>query len=131
MILGIGMDSVETIRFAHWHRYSVHQLTSLFSPEEIRWCLQHTVKSAERFAVRFAVKEAFFKALSVMTPTHGHSLRSLCKKVRLTSLASVPHLEVDWNAILPPHTLSLKTHVSLTHTARTASAVVIIEQLLP
>ena len=60
MVKGIGIDSIEIARFRLWHTYSYRQLSRIFSSEEIDYCLSNIIKSSERFAVRFAAKEAFF-----------------------------------------------------------------------
>lgn len=63
MILGIGVDLVDVKRFEsiifRWqHRF----LKRVFTDKEIRYC--NTKKHpAQRFATRFAAKEAFIKAL--------------------------------------------------------------------
>lgn len=63
MILGIGVDLVDVKRFEsiifRWqHRF----LKRVFTDREIRYC--NTKKHpAQRFATRFAAKEAFIKAL--------------------------------------------------------------------
>lgn len=63
MILGIGVDLVDVRRFEsiifRWqHRF----LKRVFTDTEIRYC--NTKKHpAQRFATRFAAKEAFIKAL--------------------------------------------------------------------
>ncbi|MFH0799748.1 MAG: holo-ACP synthase [Pseudomonadota bacterium] len=63
MIIGIGVDLVdvkrfETIIFRWQHRF----LKRVFTDTEIRYC--NTKKHpAQRFATRFAAKEAFIKAL--------------------------------------------------------------------
>ncbi len=63
MIIGIGVDSVEIERFSHWSTYNYKQLSRIFSAQEIEYSLSISAKSAERFAVRFAAKEAFVKSL--------------------------------------------------------------------
>ena len=83
MNIYIGIDAVDIKRFAHFHLYSTTQLARLFSPQEIAYCLQTPVKSAERFAARFAAKEALYKAL-----THAHNqppcpFLALCKSAEI------------------------------------------------
>jgi holo-[acyl-carrier protein] synthase len=127
VIIGIGIDSVEIDRFANWHTYSHAQLSRIFSPEEIEYCLSAHNKSAERFAARFATREAFFKAFTAMNPHHTIPFLTLCKQVAVTKQNRNPLLHVNWNA-LTPFDPSLRTHLSLTHTATTATAWVIIEK---
>ncbi len=63
MIYGVGIDMVEISRIdkalKRWgHRF----LKRVFTRSEIEYC-QDKTRSASRFAVRFAAKEAFSKAL--------------------------------------------------------------------
>ena len=63
MIVGTGVDIAETLRVEevlnrHGERFSER----LFTPEEIAYCERFKNK-AERYAARFAAKEAAFKAL--------------------------------------------------------------------
>lgn len=62
MILGVGIDSVAISRFVTWHQHQ-DRLMRIFSPAEISYCISVPAKSAERFALRFAAREAAFKAL--------------------------------------------------------------------
>jgi len=63
MIIGTGVDIAETVRIEqvlnrHGERFSGR----LFTPQEIAYCEKFKNK-AERYAARFAAKEAAFKAL--------------------------------------------------------------------
>lgn len=63
MIVGTGVDIAETLRVEqvlnrHGERFSQR----LFTPDEIAYCERFKNK-AERYAARFAAKEAAFKAL--------------------------------------------------------------------
>jgi len=63
MILGIGVDIAETLRIErslerHGERFSQR----VFTPAEIAYC-EKFKNRAERYAARFAAKEAAFKAL--------------------------------------------------------------------
>lgn len=127
MICGIGVDSVEIERFTTWYRYTHQKLKRIFSDDEISYCMQAVAKSAERFAVRFAAKEALLKALTQA----GHKLPLLyiCKHVSIA--------KDDNNC--PFFTLShefkerLSTDsiifVSLAHTKEYATAFVIIQKI--
>lgn len=152
MILGIGIDSVEIERFAHWHTYSPKQLKRLFSQEEIDYSLSNPIKTAERFAARFAAKEAFYKALCA-TCTYQPSFFSIARKVEVIHLQSRPVLKVNsslnqftdqlqpksLNKLQSNHMLQgtnqINTdknqpiaHLSITHTKTTATAFVILEE---
>ncbi len=124
MIIGLGIDAVEIDRFKHWHTFSHKQLTRIFSPEEISYCLQHL--SAQRFAARFATREAFFKAWNAAYPNHYVPLLTTCKAISLThDKHNTPILTIHWN-LLPNVLQQTKPLISLTHTRTTATACVIL-----
>lgn len=124
----IGIDAVDIIRFKEWHRYSKKQLLKIFTDQEIAYCLEISVKSAERFAAHFAAKEAFFKALSPLISA-PIPFFTVCKNSTIVKNKQTRHPEfvINWNK-LPNLDQKLKyhSHVSLTHTDHTAVAVVII-----
>lgn len=129
MIIGIGVDIVEIDRFAAWHAYSRKQLQRILSDQEIDYCLQHGAKRAERFAVRFAAREAFFKALSSV-PNYGQaSLLAICRKVAVVrDEKGVCTMKVDWQALNLAHLASAKVYLSMSHSRQQAIAFVVIER---
>jgi len=63
MILGIGVDIVQVDRLRKSiERYGERFLRRIFTEREVRYCLQ-CARPQERFATRFAAKEAVLKAL--------------------------------------------------------------------
>jgi len=63
MIVGTGVDIVETSRIQRvFERHGERFARRLFTPDEIAYCEKFKNK-AERYAARFAAKEATFKAL--------------------------------------------------------------------
>ncbi len=130
MIVGIGIDSVEVNRFAAWQTYCHKKLSKIFGPEEIAYCLQYSVKSAERFAVRFAAKEAFYKALCTAIPTLSIPFLRLTKYVELRNkVDGMPYLYIDWKLMgFEAQGTTMQPWVSLTHTKKTATAMVILEK---
>ncbi len=125
MILGIGIDIVEIERFKSWHTKPVKQLTRILSHEEIAYCLEISEKSAERFALRFAAKEAFYKALCAWQHTKL-PLISLCKTVSVVKQkGNMPHLEVAWDMLNVPYIPFC--HITLSHSRAIAIAQVILE----
>jgi holo-[acyl-carrier protein] synthase len=63
MIVGIGVDLVETARIGEsLERHGEHFIRRLYTPVEIAYC-EKFKNRAERYAARFAAKEAAFKAL--------------------------------------------------------------------
>ena len=120
MIVGIGIDSVEISRFSHWHNYT--RLRRVFSQEELAYCLSNPAKSAERFAARFAAKEAFYKAAGSLGGPQVPFLK-IARHIQVISLQGRPVLQV--NCKNNPGLI----HLSLTHTKTIATAVVIIEKI--
>ena len=132
MILGIGIDSVEVERFAKFPLYKRKTLLKIFSTQEIDFCLSCKKKSLERFAARFATKEAFFKAFSSLPEKKDFGFLKICKKIKLLRDGSQrPSLNVNWKAITSNSdaSKSLKSHVSISHTKISAVAIVILEKL--
>lgn len=132
MIVGIGIDSVEIDRFASWHLYPHAQLNKVMSEHELTYSLSVPLKRAERLAARFAVKEAFFKALCQMAPGHGIPFFTVCKNVSVHSAPqAAPTLIIDWEALRATShfMLSLEPHslISITHTGSVATAMVLLE----
>jgi holo-[acyl-carrier protein] synthase len=132
MIVGIGIDSIEIERFADWHNYPTKSLLKIFSVYELSYCLQNPNKSAERFAARFAAKEAFLKALyPIIKPNKSLTLPALCKQISVTnSPTGVPYFEIKWQNLTEYLTENMNplSHLSLTHNKTVATAFVILEK---
>lgn len=127
MINGIGIDSTEINRFANWHSMPIAQLKRIFSPAEIEYSLESPPLSPQRFAVRFAAKEAFFKAWNSALPTHYAPFLTFCRAVSLTHGAhNAPKLEIHYN-LLPLINRTIHPLISLTHTQTTATAFVFLQ----
>lgn len=124
MIVGIGIDAVTIARFAHWHAKSDKQLKKIFSDEEITYCRSVPAKSAERFAVRFAAREALLKALSSII----QNLLFLQVSKACTVTGIPPRIYVDLS-MLNIHKDRLTVHLSLSHTQTDAYAVVVVERI--
>lgn len=131
--IGVGIDLVEIHRCLEWSLYSDKLLRRLFSGAEIEYCRSAPSKSAQaaRFAARFAAKEAWYKALgSYGIPT--------CSFVRMVSSVSIvsgqnrpPLLKIDWvrvRALTGAHFHIPSVSLSMTHSATTAGAVVVISE---
>lgn len=124
-MLNVGIDSVDIERFSTWHTFTHKKLARIFTSEEITYCLSHPVNSAERFAVRFAAKEAFYKALSPLIPNSRPFLTIARTVSVIKHKQGIPYLHVVWETLsVTPYTL----HVSLTHTKSVATAIVIISE---
>jgi holo-[acyl-carrier protein] synthase len=130
MIIGLGLDLVDIDRFKGWENYQTLTLQKIFSLEEIAYCRALLIKSPERFAARFAAKEALYKALSPHVLL-GKPLPflTLCQHSSVISTPTGPQFMVNWPALasylpkLSPPNLML----SLTHNKTTASAVLVLQ----
>ncbi|MGQ0814397.1 MAG: holo-ACP synthase [Gemmatimonadota bacterium] len=124
MILGTGFDLVAVPRFARFMaRHGERGLRRLFTPRELDYCLRH-VDPAHFLAARFAAKEAFFKAVGTGMGTGGgwHDV----EVVRLAS--GRPLLMVRGRASALIHEMQARNiHLSLSHTAETAGAFIVVE----
>lgn len=133
MILGIGIDTVEIERFAYWHTYDHKKLLRLFSQSEIDYCLSVPTKSAERFAVRFAAREATYKAYSQAFPGHSIPFLTFCKAMTVHKDAyHLPRIIFATHYFaagkIPRALLNTIVLTSFTHSKTAASAVVIFQQ---
>jgi len=126
MIIGIGVDTVEIARFVLWHTYSRKKLSRIFSPQEIDYCLSNQHKSAERFAVRFAAREALYKALSYAYPDKKIPFLTLCAHTVITKINGRPQLVI--NPAIGIDISQVTIHLSLSHSRTVATAFVVIEQ---
>jgi len=124
MILGTGFDLVAISRFARFiERRGERGLLRLFTPAERDYCAAHA-DPTPFFAARFAAKEAFYKALGTgMGPAGGW------QDVEVVRLASGrPLLMVHGRASALVHEMQVRTiHLSLTHSADTAGAFIVVE----
>ena len=67
MILGLGTDICPTVRWSHlWERYGEKAVRRILHPEEVDYLLAgNRQRLPERLAGRWALREAFGKALGV------------------------------------------------------------------
>lgn len=124
MILGTGIDICEVPRIAQSiARFGERFLQRIFTPDEIRYC-QRKRNSTERFAARFAAKEATMKALGT-----GQRQGVIWKDVEVTHApGGRPVLRLSGMAAEIARKLGVsRTSLSLTHTENTAMAMVIFE----
>ena len=122
-MLGIGCDlaDVERIEKAIARKGFKERV---FTPEEITYCTGPHGDKAQSYAARFAAKEAFLKAI-------GTGLRG---EGKLTEIAVIndelgkPELHVTGYYAAYIEKLGVKIiHLTLSHTATTAMAVVVLE----
>ncbi len=126
MIVGIGVDTIEIDRFSQWQTYSRQKLLRIFSSQEIDYCLEKSNQSAERFAVRFAAREALYKALCYAFPDKKIPFLTLCSKTRIIKKDGLPQCVIHND--LGIDITSLTIHLSLSHSRALATAFVVIEK---
>lgn len=132
MILGLGIDSVNINRFSQWAQFSRKKLQRIFSDNEIDYCLHIPILSAERFAARFAAREAFFKAVSLINPDHKIPFLTVCKKIEvIASPQKAPFLVVKSESFKDYQIEfdDISVVFSLTHSKDIATALVILQKV--
>ena len=124
MIVGTGIDIAEVDRIAaSIERFGRRFLERVFTPEEIRYC-ESKANKAERYAGRFAAKEAAMKALGTGW-NHGVRWRD-CEVARMPGGRPTIHFHgkaAEFAAKLGANHAAL----SLSHTQEQAIAHVILE----
>jgi len=124
MIVGTGIDIAEVPRIRQSiERFGDRFLQRIYTPGEIRYC-DSKANRAERYAARFAAKEAAMKALGTGW-NHGVRWRD-CEVVRQPG--GRPTIAFHGKAAEFAARLGVKNAaLSLTHTAEQAMAQVILE----
>ena len=124
MIVGTGVDIAETSRIDQvFERHGDRFSKRVFTAEEITYCEKFKNK-AERYAARFAAKEAAFKALGTGWGNGVHWL-----DVEVTHLPSgKPELVLTGRALEVAGELGVtRASVSISHSDRYVVAQVILE----
>ncbi len=124
MIVGMGVDIIEVPRVrAAIERFGERFLRRLFTPGEIRYC-ESKANKHERFAARFAAKEAALKAIGT-----GLSRGISWQDVEIVREPSGrPTLSFTGRAAEFAKRLGVRrSSVSLSHTEQVAFAQVILE----
>ena len=124
MIVGTGIDIAEVPRIRQaMARFGDRFVRRIFTAGEIRYC-DSKANRVERYAARFAAKEAAMKALGTGW-NHGVRWRD-CEVVRMPG--GRPTMSFHGRAAEFAARLGVKhTALSLTHTAEQAMAQVILE----
>ena len=126
MIVGIGIDAVDIERIERMFAKNGDRMRArLFTEGELAH-LSTKASPAQHMAVRLAAKEAAYKALAGNDLARAISWRDIevftrpdgSPELRLSGRAAKRFAEIGGTAI----------HVSLTHSAATAAAVVIVER---
>jgi len=124
VIIGLGADIAEIDRIeAAIQRHGRAFLERVFTPQEIEYCERYRARG-ERYAARFAAKEAIMKALGT---GWRHGVRWVdIEVVRLPG--GRPTIELRGAARQHAERLGVsRIHVSLTHSGNLAFAEVIFE----
>jgi holo-[acyl-carrier protein] synthase len=124
MIVGTGMDLISIDRLRGFRaRRGERGLARLFTEAELGYCLR-LADPAPSLAARFAAKEAYFKAVGLGWPGGGDWREvEVCRTGR-----GAPELGVRGRAAdVARERRVARFHLTLTHTAEVAGAVVVLE----
>jgi holo-[acyl-carrier protein] synthase len=121
-MLGVGLDAVELDRFRRTLARTPGLVERLFTPGEVAYARQRH-DPTERFAARFAAKEAVLKAMGLGLGACGwHDVEVVRAE------GGQPSLVLRGRALAAAQARGITTwHLSLTHTGATASAIAIAE----
>lgn len=116
----VGFDLVDVARFTRWSSYPDRLLARIFTPEEVAYARAHPSSTAQHLAVRFAAKEALYKALCGLGMMYPFlQVARSCNLVRTHAGVRIqsPHI--------PSHTQCI---VSVSHTHTCAGATILLVQ---
>jgi len=121
MIIGTGIDIVEIDRISKTiESWNEHFINKVFTKNEIEYC-SNKLNKIQHYAARFAVKEAFYKALpkNFKIP-FDWKIVEVCNE-----LDGNPSIKIlKHNSILDSYIY----HVSISHSKKDAIAIIIIEK---
>lgn len=121
---GIGIDICEVQRFDRLIDNETF-LKKVFTVEEVKYCLKQR-SPGQFFAARFAAKEAFVKAMGTGIGRKGISLKEI--EVKKDGLGK-PYIELYGDTKSAVYEDGKKSILlSISHEAKAAVAVVLIEQ---
>jgi phosphopantetheine--protein transferase-like protein len=138
MLFATGIDIIEIKRFIIWTSYEEKKLLRIFSPQELEDSKKQDKQNyiPEKLAVRFAAKEAFYKALSSLLIQQDFPLKKFyliesCPHISVTKkIFDIPELNINWSFFEKKTSLLIssnsKTSLSLSHEKNIAAASVII-----
>ena len=132
MIKGVGIDLVNVERFNAWATFSRDRLLKTFTHHEVDYSLSERELASDRFAARFAAKEAFFKALCSYLGMMPCQLSLILSSVEVLQEPNrAPILRLDYtklNQLIEPNSLpDLYAHLSISHEKGLAIAFVVLE----
>lgn len=115
MILGVGIDVVDVARFEQALERTPTLRERLFTEQE-------RSRPLSSLAARFAAKEALAKALGAPQGMHWHDAEVV------SEVSGNPQFEIRGSVRAQADTLGVRSvHVSLSHDAGIASAMVVLE----
>ena len=121
MIIGTGIDIIEIERVKRAIE-NKHFIERNFTEKEIKYCENRKINKAASYAVRFAGKEAFFKAIGT-----GIICSLTCVEI-LNDDRGCPYIKLHEKAIDLTKNLNAKNFfISLSHSKNYAVANCIIE----
>jgi len=122
MIVGLGIDLVSIAKISKSVKSEAFR-RKIFTPAEIGSC-ESVANSTERYAGKFAAKEAFMKAI-------GKGIRQEVWFTQIEVLnreTGAPFIQVSGEAKKALSFLGAKSiHVSISHTEGIAAAVIVLE----
>jgi holo-[acyl-carrier protein] synthase len=124
MIVGTGIDIAEVARIAaSIERFGRRFVERVFTPDEIRYC-ESKANQAERYAARFAAKEAGMKAIGTGW-RHGVTWQDI--EVRRAPGGRPTVVFSGRAAEFLDQLGAARAHLSLTHTREYSMAFVVLE----
>lgn len=126
LIVGMGIDIIEVPRIAKQLDSGAENfIHRIFTEDEVRYCEGKLRNKAQNYAVRFAAKEAFFKAIGTGW-RNGLSWRDIAM---INDELGKPSIVVSGQAQKIIEALHVsKIHVSVSHLKQVAVAIIILEQ---
>jgi len=126
MIVGVGVDIVDIPRLERAiATYGERFINRVFTEREVEYC-ERLVRKGERYATRFAAKEAARKAIGAATPVKALAWHDV---EIIPSTEGAPQLQFHGRAAELVKELAVtRAHVSLSHGQDQAIAFVVLEK---
>jgi holo-[acyl-carrier protein] synthase len=124
MIIGVGIDHFDVYRMQKDLLEKADLKGELFTAAEIVYC-ESKRYPAQHFAARFSAKEALFKAMGT-----GYREGMSWREIEVVSdTLGKPSLQLSGKVEEKKNSLQIdQIHLSLSHTKKTAMAIVIMER---
>lgn len=125
MIISVGIDIIEVYRIRGTIERTPRFVEKVFTEGERNYCESKGAAAAQSFAGRFAAKEAFLKALKT-----GWNRKIKLHDIEIQNDENgVPFLKVKGEAERLLNEFGVnRTHISISHTSKYATAQVIFER---